>query len=92
MCIKIGGDQIDEWLRINTALRHAQPDRTPADLGGHFSSGMMAKAYIELRRALGLPPSRLYIYDFVQQLALVEADIFDRIGGDVKVAIATGSA
>jgi len=30
-----------------------------------------------------LPPSILYVYDFIQQLALVEDDVLDIFGADV---------
>ena len=43
----------------------------------------MAQAYVRLRKALGLPPSKLYVYDFIQQLALVEDDVLDIVGADV---------
>jgi uroporphyrinogen decarboxylase len=69
--------------RILTALDHREPDRIPIDLNGHRSSGIMAKAYVRLRERLGLPPSELYVYDFIQQLALVEDDVLDRVGADV---------
>jgi uroporphyrinogen decarboxylase len=69
--------------RILTTLDHREPDRVAVDFGGHRSSGIMAQAYVTLRRALGLPPSPLYIYDFIQQLALVEDDVLDAVGADV---------
>ena len=68
---------------IQAALAHRQPDRTPIDFNGHRSSGIMAQAYVRLRKALGLPPSKLYVYDFIQQLALVEDDVLNLIGADV---------
>jgi uroporphyrinogen decarboxylase len=43
----------------------------------------MAQAYKRLREALGLPPSELYVYDFIQQLAVIEDDVLDIIGVDV---------
>lgn len=69
--------------RVLTALDHREPDRPPIDLNGHRSSGIMVQAYRDLRRALGLPSSPLYIYDFIQQLAIVEDDVLDRFGVDV---------
>ncbi len=69
--------------RIKTAINHKEPDRIPIDFNGHRSSGIMAQAYIKLRELLGLPPSRLYVYDFIQQLALVEDDVLDIVGADV---------
>lgn len=69
--------------RIQSALAHKQPDRVPVDFNGHRSSGIHALAYKRLREKLGLPPSKLYVYDFIQQLALVESDVLDWAGADV---------
>ncbi|MDQ1328293.1 MAG: hypothetical protein QG641_1578 [Candidatus Poribacteria bacterium] len=69
--------------RIQTAFAHHKPDKVPIDFSGHRSSGIMAQAYVKLREKLGLPPSRLYVYDFIQQLALVEDDVLDIVGADV---------
>ena len=69
--------------RIQAALAHQEPDVVPIDFNGHRSSGIMAQAYVRLRKALGLPPSELYVYDFIQQLAMVEDDVLDIVGADV---------
>jgi uroporphyrinogen decarboxylase len=63
--------------RVLTALNHHQPDRVPVDLSGHRSSGISAIAYPKLRAALGLPPRPIYVYDPVQQLAIVDDDVLD---------------
>lgn len=69
--------------RINNALRFKDPDRVPIDFNGHRSSGIHVKAYERLRNYLQLPPSPLYIYDFIQQLAIVEEDVLEILGSDV---------
>ncbi len=69
--------------RVLSALNHVEPDRVPIDFGGHRSSGIMAQAYVRLREILGLPPSNIYVYDFIQQLAVIEDDVLDIIGVDV---------
>lgn len=69
--------------RVQAALGHREPDRVPVDFGGHRSSGIMALAYKRLRDVLGLPPSELYVYDLIQQLAMIEDDVLDIIGVDV---------
>jgi len=69
--------------RILTTLGHVEPDRVAIDFGGHRSSGIMAQAYIKLREQLGLPPSKVYVYDLIQQLAIVEEDVLDITGADV---------
>jgi len=69
--------------RIQTAFAHHEPDKVSIDFNGHRSSGIMAQAYVKLREKLGLPTSRLCVYDFIQQLALVEDDVLDIVGADV---------
>lgn len=68
--------------RVLAALNHQPPDRIPIDLSGHRSSGIAARAYPALRAALGLPPRPIYVYDPVQQLAIVDDDVLDRFGVD----------
>jgi uroporphyrinogen decarboxylase len=68
--------------RVLAALDHRQPDRTPIDLSGHRSSGISAILYPRLRACLGLPPTPVRVYDPIQQLAIVEADVLDRFGVD----------
>jgi len=69
--------------RILAALSHRQPDRTPIDFGGHRSSGIAAIAYARLKKALGITTGDIYVYDMVQQLAIVETEVLDAVGGDV---------
>ena len=69
--------------RILAAFDHKGSDRIPVDFNGHRSSGIMVQTYRKLRDALGLPESRCYVYDFIQQLAYVEPDVLDWVGADV---------
>ena len=64
--------------RVLAALNHQQPDRVPLDFGAHRSSGIAAIAYGKLRRALGLEERPIRVYDPVQQLAVIDADVLDR--------------
>ena len=68
--------------RVIAALEHRQPDRVPIDLGGHRSSGMMAIAYHRLKQHLGITSGDIYVYDIVQQLAIIEPEVLDRFGID----------
>ncbi len=68
--------------RVLATLSHQEPDRVPVDLSGHRSSGISAMAYPKLRAALGLEPRTVYVYDPVQQLAIVHDDVLDRFGVD----------
>lgn len=69
--------------RVLSAIDHRQPNRLPIDFGGHRSSGISVQAYIALRKYLNLPPSKLYVYDFIQQLVLIEEDVYEKIPTDV---------
>jgi uroporphyrinogen decarboxylase len=64
------------------AVNHREPDRVPIDLGGHRSSGIMAIAYAQLKQHLGITTGDIYVYDFVQQLAIIEPAVLDRFGVD----------
>ncbi|MBW8040424.1 MAG: methyltransferase [Planctomycetes bacterium] len=68
--------------RILAALNHHEPDRVPVDFSGHRSSGIAAVAYPKLRKFLSLPPRPIRVYDVIQQLAIVDEDVLDRIGVD----------
>ena len=69
--------------RVLAALNHQEPDRVAVDFGSHRSSGIMAIAYAKLRDHLGLPSRPIRIYDFIQQLAIIDDDVLDLLGSDV---------
>lgn len=69
--------------RVLASLNHNEPDRVAVDFGAHRSSGIMAIAYAKLRKHLGLPEKPIYVYDFIQQLAIVDDDVLDLFGSDV---------
>lgn len=69
--------------RVVAAVGRREPDRIPIDLAGHRSSGIAAMAYARLRHYLGLPPRPLRVYDVIQQLAVVDDDVLERLGVDV---------
>ena len=68
--------------RVLASLEHREPDRVPIDLSGHRSSGISAIAYPKLRKALGLDPRPVRVYDIIQELAVVDEDVLDRFGVD----------
>ena len=70
--------------RILTALDHREPDRVPFDLGGVQVTGIHSVAYRNLRQALGLQPLEPQICDHIQQLALPDQDIIERLGVDLR--------
>lgn len=69
--------------RVQAAIRHEETDRVPIDFGAHRSSGIAAIAYAKLKQALGIETGDIYVYDMVQQLAVVEPDVLDAVGSDV---------
>ena len=69
--------------RVLKAVNHQEPDRVPIDLGSHRSSGIMAIAYNKLKQHLGINEGNLYVYDMIQQLAIIEPPVLDRFGVDV---------
>ncbi len=68
--------------RVLAALNHIQPDRVPVDFGAHRSSGIMAIAYAKLKETMGISSGAIYVYDMVQQLAVVEPEVLDAFGVD----------
>ena len=67
-----------------TALSHQEPDRIPFDLGSTQVTGIHVVAYNNLRQALGLPPAEVQMCDSIQQLALPDDDVVERLGVDVR--------
>lgn len=63
--------------RVLMSLNHETPDRVPVDCNAHRSSGIAVQTYKRLREHIGLPASNLYMYDVLQQLAIVEDDVLD---------------
>ena len=69
--------------RVLAAINHQEPDRVPIDFGGHRSSGISAILYAKLKKALGITSGDIYVYDMIQQLAIVEPLVLDAVGADV---------
>ena len=69
--------------RVQTALRHQEPDRIPFDLGGSPMSGMHTTAYKNLRQYLGLPEVEIRVIDSIQQLAAIDDDVKEILQPDV---------
>jgi uroporphyrinogen decarboxylase len=71
--------------RVLAALCHQEPDRVPLDLGGTVDSTVMAVAYRKLRAHLGLGEGTTRVTDVYQHTALVEEDVRQALGIDVRV-------
>ncbi len=67
-----------------TALNHREPARIPFDLGSTQVTGIHVIAYRRLRDYLGLPKREPVVCDVIQQLALPDDDIVDKLGIDVR--------
>ena len=68
--------------RVLEAFKFKSSDQIPVDLSGHRSSGLSAMLYPKLRKALGLEPAPVRVYDPVQQLAVLDEDVLDVLGID----------
>lgn len=71
------------YERVKAAVEHREADRVPFDLGGSVLTGINRKAYINLRKYLGLPEVEIRIVDEMQQLARPDADFLRKIEVDV---------
>ncbi|MDX9957711.1 MAG: hypothetical protein RBT68_04635 [Spirochaetia bacterium] len=43
------------YERVKAAVEHREADKVPLDLGGSVLTGINRKAYVNLRKYLGLP-------------------------------------
>ena len=69
--------------RVLAAINYQKPDRVPIDFGGHRSSGISAITYAKLKKELGIDSGNIYVYDMIQQLAIIEPQVLDALGVDV---------
>lgn len=69
--------------RILAAINHQEPDHIALDFGSHRSSGISAIAYGRLKKELEISSGAIYVYDLVQQLAIIEPPVLDWAGSDV---------
>ena len=70
--------------RVLTTLNHHEPDRVPYDLTSTQITGIQVKVYRNLREALGMAPVEVQIYDHIQQLALPDDDLIQRLRVDTR--------
>lgn len=68
--------------RVLKAFEFKTSDRIPVDFSGHRSSGLSASVYPKLRKAMGLDPRPIRIYDPIQQLAVLDDDVLDLFNVD----------
>jgi len=70
--------------RVLTSLDHHEPDRVPYDLASTQVTGIAIRAYECLRAHLGLAQRPTQVCDIIQQLALPDEDLMDRLGVDTR--------
>ena len=68
--------------RVLNTLNHKPVDRVPIDFGMHFSTGISAFAYQNLREHLGLSIENIQIADIVHFLPRVDEDVLERFHCD----------
>ena len=78
--------------RVLLALNHQEADRVPFDLGGTGATGIHLAAYENLRRYLGLPEVEARCEDIIQQLAVVDEDVAERLQTDCRNVAPRSSA
>ena len=61
--------------RVQAALEHRSPDRTPRDFGSTPITGLSASFIFKLRRVLGLPEKPVPVFDPYQMLGGVDDDL-----------------
>ncbi len=70
--------------RLLTTLEHREPDRVPLDLASTQVTGIAAIAYRNLRNYLQLPERPTRWADVIQQLALPDVDLLERLEVDTR--------
>jgi uroporphyrinogen decarboxylase len=70
--------------RVLAALDHKEPDRIPFDLGGTTVTGIHVTAYKALRDYLGMPAVEIRVDDLIEQLAVIDPDMAERLGTDCR--------
>jgi uroporphyrinogen decarboxylase len=78
--------------RAKMALNHQEPDRIPFDLGGTVLTSINIHAYRKLRQYLGLPEKEIGVMDVFQQMAVVDEDVRQVLGVDVRNVAPRSSA
>jgi uroporphyrinogen decarboxylase len=75
--------------RVLTTLDHKEPDKIPIDLGGTLVTGISIKSYTKLMDRLGFNGKREdRIFDKIQQLALIDERLLDRLEVDFRTVYA----
>jgi len=68
--------------RMEMTLAHKEPDKVPLDMGSTEVTGIQAVIYKKLKEELGIKSGDIYIFDLIQQLAIVEDEVKKELGID----------
>lgn len=68
--------------RVIATINHQEPDRVPFDLGGTHCSTFSARAYHNVREALGLEKKPCELAELFMFVAKVENDVREKLGID----------
>jgi microcompartment protein CcmK/EutM len=71
--------------RIIGALNFQKTDRVAIDLGGTNATGVNAVVYNKLKKLLKITSGEIKVYDVLGQLAEIEPEVLDIMGGDVVI-------
>lgn len=71
--------------RVRLAFSHKEPDRIPIDLGATIVSSITKRAYIDLKKLLGMPLEDIKMLDYVQQLPFVDEALLQRFAVDFRM-------
>ena len=68
--------------RLIASINHREPDKIPLDIGSIIVAGIQAVIYKKLKDVLEVRSGDIYVYDVIQQLALVEDEVREKLGID----------
>jgi uroporphyrinogen decarboxylase len=72
--------------RVDTALRHQEPDRVPLDIGGGQSTSLVVEAYDKFKAYVGFSaPSRSL--QEIYRVARIDEELLVRLGSDVRPVV-----
>ena len=70
--------------RVIKAVTHQKVDRIPLDIGSSFTTGITKDAYCRLAKQMGKVVTEPQLFDVVQQLAVVDDEMAELLGCDVR--------
>ncbi len=78
--------------RMRMSLSHKQPDKVAVDFGGTCCSTMHVSCLAALREYYNLSYHDITVWEMYTMIGKVDADLMDKLGGDVVPALPLGTA